>query len=240
MAKNRYQDTYSNRVGDPYSLYSSRRSMPDFDGSAAPKIHDLPAPVVHPGIRPNRVPQRRPMPEPRPIERPGSAPQQSPETIVVQQNRHQNIYIDEKKGKSAPFLLILNLLVIAVGAIILMQYNSDVKILDRDIAIMESSITELTIKNEARRAEADANYNLKELETYAINVLGMTKPQEHQIIRIRSPRQTFVSRNYDVTLTSAPEAVSGTDMIDYIKAKAHEFIDEVFIATFKNRTASPN
>jgi cell division protein FtsB len=117
--------------------------------------------------------------------------------VKREKRRKRPAYVFEevKTGKSIFFRILIYLIVLfgALLCVFSMAYMESRKI---ELAEMDRQLNRLRIENNVLRSQIHDNFDLTEVEQYAINVLGMVQPNESQFVYIDPVRLGYAVRHF--------------------------------------------
>lgn len=107
---------------------------------------------------------------------------------------------DRELGMSKGYVLFLSACVIAVAmsAVSLIQMQSQVSQRMKNIAAMESQLTDMKADNDARYKEIVTSVDLEYIKDVAINELGMNYATAEQLIYFTVDNQNFMDQYGDI------------------------------------------
>lgn len=113
---------------------------------------------------------------------------------AARRNRERALYMN----KGYVMFLSACVVVIALAAVSLIQMQSQVSQRMRNIASLESQITDLKADNDARYKEIVTSVDLDYIKDVAINQLGMNYATEEQIIYFSVDNNNFMDQYSDI------------------------------------------
>lgn len=113
---------------------------------------------------------------------------------AVRKNRERELAI----SKGYAIFLSFCLFVSAGFAVSLIRMQSTISTHLRDIAALESQITDKKADNDAKYKALITSVNLNDIKNRAINELGMTYPREDQIVYYSIDQTDFMDQYYDL------------------------------------------
>jgi hypothetical protein len=100
-------------------------------------------------------------------------------------------------------------MVVLFGALLCvfsMAYMESRKI---ELAAMDRQLNQLRIENNVLRSQIHDNFDLLEVERYALNVLGMVRPHESQFVYVDEVRLGYAVRHSDTEESIRPLDIIG-------------------------------
>ena len=141
--------------------------------------------------QPVRQPERRPRTDRRKIE---EEQRKKHRRNAARRNRERAFYMN----KGYVIFLSACVAVVAFAAVSLIQMQSQVSQRMRNIASLESQITDLKADNDARYKEIITSVDLDYIKDVAINQLGMNYATEDQIIYFSVENNNFMDQYSDI------------------------------------------
>lgn len=113
---------------------------------------------------------------------------------AARRNRERALYM----SKGYVFFLSACVAVVAFAAVSLIQMQSQVSQRMKNIASLESQITDLKADNDARYKEIVTSVDLEYIKDVAINQLGMNYAAEDQVVYFSVEKDNFMDQYSDI------------------------------------------
>ncbi|MCI5902470.1 MAG: hypothetical protein MRZ74_08070 [Blautia sp.] len=158
------------------------------DGSAARRLQEVPSYYPYPETQP----VRRRKPSGAPVRKKSAKPRQL--SKAAQKNR------EKAKGMSAGFVLFLALISVAIlfFSIQYLQLKSEITSRMKNIASLESELTQLKEDNDAYYSQVTSNVDMSRIKKIAIGRLGMKYPSEDQTMDYETAMNSYVRQYQDI------------------------------------------
>jgi len=154
------------------------------DGTLA---YDFSSPAYYPQEEIYETPPKRP--EPR-------------ETIWVREDVREKVQTVVRSRQGFSPLAVMGVLCVVLLLVMTLLAQIQLVTISRSAATLESQIAELEAERDKLTVEYETIFNLKDVEEYAVGVLGMQEPREDQIYyltSVSSADKAVVISNSDVT-----------------------------------------
>lgn len=114
--------------------------------------------------------------------------------VAVQKNRDRAVYMN------LGYVLFLTASLLVAGVILIgyIRLQSDITASVKRIAAMESTLNSLKVSNDEEYSRIESSVDLEEIRRIAITELGMTYPDESQIVIVPDEGSDYVRQLVDI------------------------------------------